>query len=79
MVRQHCLTLATANTIQVRFGLSGDKRFSAEGSKFKYKDMYYAIVKFVKVWPNRKINQLLAKWDRWDILVSLYVYPADCL
>ena len=43
--------------------MSSDKRFSADG-KFKYKDMYYAIIKFVKVWPEAKVKQLLDKWDR---------------
>lgn len=42
--------------------MSGIKRFSASG-KFKHKDMYYAIIDFVKVWPEGKVRQLLVKWD----------------
>jgi len=48
---------------KVRFALSSEKRFS-QNSGFKYKDMYYAIIKFVKRWPETKVQQLLAKWDR---------------
>ena len=76
MVHLDHFPVATANAFQVCFALSGDKRFTA-GGKFKYKDMYYAIIKFVKAWPEVKINQLLAKWDKWDILISPHVYPAD--
>jgi len=43
--------------------LSGDKKFSANTS-FKYKDMYYAIIKFVKEWSDAEVQQLLATWDR---------------
>ena len=68
MVRLHRFVAATANAIQVRFALSGDKRFSASG-KFKYKDMYYEIINFVKAWPEAKTKQLLVKWDRCDILI----------
>ena len=43
--------------------MSGDRRFSANAG-FKYKDMYYAIINFVKVWSTAQVQQLLAKWDR---------------
>ena len=43
--------------------MSSDKRFGLNSS-FKYKEMYYAIIKFVKRWSDAKAQQLLAKWDR---------------
>lgn len=30
-------------------------------ANFKYKDMYYKIIKFVKEWPNAQVQQLLAE------------------
>lgn len=43
--------------------MSSDPRFSANAT-FKYKDMYYAIINFVKRWPEAQVRQLLVKWDR---------------
>jgi len=51
--------------------LSSDKRFSAS-CKFKYKDMYYAIIAFVKVWPEVKTEQLLAKWDKHNLYLTVF-------
>ena len=34
------------------------------GASFKYKDMYYAIIKFVKVWPEEEVRKLLEVWNR---------------
>jgi len=49
--------------MQVRHGLSGEGKFSGN-TGFKYKDMYYAIIKFVKAWNEAEVQQLLAMWDR---------------
>ena len=43
--------------------MSGEGKFSVNAG-FKYKDMYHAIIKFVKKWPEEEIQQLLATWDR---------------
>ena len=49
--------------MEVRYGLSDNKRFSSN-AEFKYKDMYYAIINFVKAWPEAEAQELLAKWNR---------------
>lgn len=52
--------------------MSGDKNFSANAG-FRYKDMYYEIIKIAKTMPAFRVRQLLGAWDKYviDILLQL--------